>query len=85
LLNLDRRSLIIGAGSLAAASWLPKARAGVSPLEIPIELQSLIARQRGSIIAAMASDDVPGAAVCLLYQGRPVWSKADSKRCRKGK
>jgi CubicO group peptidase (beta-lactamase class C family) len=73
LVNLDRRSLIIGAGSLAAASRLPKARAGVSPVEIPIELQSLIARERGSIIAAMASDDVPGAAVCLLYQGRPVW------------
>jgi CubicO group peptidase (beta-lactamase class C family) len=73
MVSLDRRSLIIGAGSLAAASWLPKARAGVSPAEIPIELQSLIARERGSIIAAMTSDDVPGAAVCLLYQGRPVW------------
>jgi CubicO group peptidase (beta-lactamase class C family) len=73
LINLDRRSVLIGAGSLAAASWLPKARAGVSSLPIPIELQSLIALERASIIAAMASDEIPGAAVCLLYQGKAVW------------
>jgi CubicO group peptidase (beta-lactamase class C family) len=73
VVSVDRRSLIIGAGSLAAASWLSAVRAGTSPTEVPIELQSLISLERDNIRAAMASDDVPGAAVCLIYQGKPAW------------
>ena len=73
MVNLGRRALIVGAGSLAAASWLSKAGAGASPTEVPVELQSLISRERDSILAAMASDDVPGAAVCLLYHGKSAW------------
>lgn len=33
----------------------------------------MISRERENILAAMASGDVPGAAVCLLYQYKPVW------------
>lgn len=73
MVDLERRSLIIGIGSLAAVSSLSAVRAGTSPTEVPDELQSLISRERDNILAAMASDDVPGAAVCLIYQGKPAW------------
>ena len=52
----------------------------------PAELQSLISRERDNILAAMAQDDVPGAAVRLLYQGKPAWveglgiTDSDSRR-----
>ena len=72
MISLDRRSLVIGVGSLAAASLLPKARAGASQaVEVPAD--SMISRERENILAAMASDDIPGAAVCLLEQGKAVW------------
>jgi CubicO group peptidase (beta-lactamase class C family) len=72
--SLDRRSLMIGVGSLAAASLLPKARAGaIQAVEVPDELRSMISRERENILTAMASDDIPGAAVCLLHQGKPAW------------
>jgi CubicO group peptidase (beta-lactamase class C family) len=72
--SLDRRSWMIGVGSLAAAALLPKARADASPAaELPVELQSMISRERQNILAAMASGDVPGVAICLLHQGKPVW------------
>lgn len=71
--KFDRRSLLIGAGSLAAVSWLSGARAGVGPTEVAVELQSLVSRERDNILAAMLRDDIPGAAVCLLYQGKPAW------------
>jgi CubicO group peptidase (beta-lactamase class C family) len=73
VVDLERRSLIIGAGSVAAASWLPRARGAGRAVEMPPELRSLISLERDRIDAAMASEDIPGAAVCLLYQGRPVW------------
>ena len=67
-----------GVGSLAAASLLPEVQAGASaaidvPVEEPLELQSMISRERGNILAAMARDEIPGAAVCLLHQRKPVW------------
>jgi CubicO group peptidase (beta-lactamase class C family) len=71
-MNLDRRSLMIGVGSLAAASLLPQARASPA-VEEPDELRSMISREREKILGAMMSGDVPGAAVCLLYQRKAVW------------
>jgi CubicO group peptidase (beta-lactamase class C family) len=65
---------MIGVGTLAAASLLPKARArAIQAVEVPDELRSMISRERENILTAMASDDIPGAAVCLLHQGKPVW------------
>ena len=87
MVDLDRRALIMGAGSLAAASWPSQALAAtIVTMQGPAELQSLISRERDSILAAMARDDVPGAAVCLFYQGKPAWveglgiTDADSRR-----
>ena len=65
---------MIGIGSLAAASLLPKARAGaIQAVEVPDEIRSVISRERQNILSAMASGDIPGAAVCLLYQRKAVW------------
>jgi CubicO group peptidase (beta-lactamase class C family) len=65
---------MIGVGSVAAAALLPKARAGAGPAaELGVELQSMISRERENILGVMASGDIPGAAVCLLHQGKPVW------------
>jgi CubicO group peptidase (beta-lactamase class C family) len=65
---------MIGVGSLVAASLLPKARAGASAAaEVGVELQTMIFRERENILAAMAGGDVPGAAVCLFHQRKPVW------------
>jgi CubicO group peptidase (beta-lactamase class C family) len=65
---------MIGVGALAAASWLREARAGAGPaVELADELRAMISRERENILAAMASGDVPGAGVCLLYQGKAVW------------
>jgi CubicO group peptidase (beta-lactamase class C family) len=88
VVDLNRRSLMIGGGYLAAASWLSKARAAASPtVQVPVELQSLISRERDSILAAMGGDDVPGAAVCLLFQGKPAWMEGfgitDTKSARR--
>lgn len=72
MISLDRRSLVIGVGTLAAASLLPKARAGaIQAVEVPGD--SMISRERQNILTTMASDDIPGAAVCLLEQGKAVW------------
>lgn len=44
-----------------------------STVQVPPDLQPLIERERENILATLSKDDVPGAAVCLLYEGRPVW------------
>ena len=67
-----------GVGSLAAASLLPEVQAGASaaidvPVEEPLELRSMISRERENILAAMAREEIPGAAVCLLHRRKPVW------------
>jgi CubicO group peptidase (beta-lactamase class C family) len=72
--SLDRRAAMFGVGSFAAASLLPKAHLRASPaVEAPVELRSIIARERKSILAAMAQGDIPGVAVCLLHRGIAVW------------
>src|SRR5450432_3434030 len=72
--NSTRRSFLVGAGMTAAASLLRRgATAAASTVLAPADLQPLIARERDNILATLDKDDVPGAAVCLLYQGKPVW------------
>jgi CubicO group peptidase (beta-lactamase class C family) len=71
----DRRSFLIGAGSTAAASLL---RSGAAQSEsshraVPPEINRLIEAQRNDIRAAMAGQNLEGAAVCLIYEGAPIW------------
>jgi CubicO group peptidase (beta-lactamase class C family) len=72
--STTRRTFLVGAGMTAAASLFSRAsRAEGSRFQAPAELQQLIARERDNILTTMDKDDVPGAAVCLLYQGKPAW------------
>jgi CubicO group peptidase (beta-lactamase class C family) len=72
--NTTRRSFLLGAGLTAAASvFSGRTRAAASTVQEPADLQPLIARERENILATLEKDDVPGAAVCLVCQGRPVW------------
>ena len=76
MVDTTRRSLIVGAG--LAASALALSRPGRAAIEattgaLTPDLLPLIDRERARILAAMKQDDVPGAAVCLLYEGKAVW------------
>jgi CubicO group peptidase (beta-lactamase class C family) len=72
--NTTRRTFLVGAG-MTAASLLSRGAAATSTatVQAPADLQPLIARERENILATLEKDDVPGAAVCLVYQGNPAW------------
>jgi CubicO group peptidase (beta-lactamase class C family) len=59
-MDISRRLFILGAGGAAVC-------AGTA------EIQSLIDLERKRIAQVMASDDVPGVAVCLIHEGKPAW------------
>jgi CubicO group peptidase (beta-lactamase class C family) len=75
--NSSRRSFVIRAGWTAAASLCRSGRAGA--LEGPgqtvmlREARSLIEPERKAILRAMEAADIPGAAVCLIHDGKPSW------------
>jgi CubicO group peptidase (beta-lactamase class C family) len=71
--NTTRRSFLAGAGMTAAASLMARAADAASSVRAPSDLKPLIERERENILATLAKDDVPGAAVCLLYQGKAAW------------
>lgn len=74
----SRRSFIAGAtcaGALQALS-LPQrviAESSNSLIDADADLERLIAEERRRIRAAMKKDRIPGAAICLIYDGRPAW------------
>ena len=77
MVDSTRRSLLIGAG-LTAASALVMPRAARAAIDAPAgapnsDILPLIDQERARILSVMKKDDVPGAAVCLLYQGKAAW------------
>ena len=71
----SRRSFVIRAAWTAAASFCTGgeravAREGASRADLPPALQSLVAPERRNIVESMAREDIPGAAVCLIHQGK---------------
>jgi CubicO group peptidase (beta-lactamase class C family) len=78
MIDSSRRSFLVGAGCAAAASLcaLPRPASAANhttPIEAPPKLKPLIDRERKNILATMAKNDIPGVAVCLLYEGKPAW------------
>jgi CubicO group peptidase (beta-lactamase class C family) len=65
----NRRSFLLGAGLAAASVYLPQVRAQTDRPD----LRSLIDPERGRIREAMAREDIPGVAVCLIHDGKPAW------------
>jgi CubicO group peptidase (beta-lactamase class C family) len=77
MVDSTRRSLLIGAG-FTAASALVMPRRGRAAFEatsgaLTSDILPLIDQERARILSVLKKDDVPGAAVCLLYQGKAVW------------
>jgi CubicO group peptidase (beta-lactamase class C family) len=78
MVDSRRRNFLIGA-ALAATSSITavslRARAGRSMRSSNVldDLRPLIDRERKNILVAMAKEDIPGVAVCLIYNGRPAW------------
>jgi len=76
--NFSRRSFMIGS-SLTTGMLVPaQSRRALAALEqsagsTPFDIRSLIDVERNKIRASMASEKLPGAAVCLVYEGRPIW------------
>jgi CubicO group peptidase (beta-lactamase class C family) len=78
MVDVSRRSFMVGAGLATAASIASFPRQAQAKLdepgiEAPPDLQPLIDRERKNILATMAKEDIPGAGICLIYQGKPVW------------
>jgi CubicO group peptidase (beta-lactamase class C family) len=76
--EVSRRSFLLGAGLATAASIaaIPRrAHANLAKpgIAAPPDLQPLIDRERKDILATMAKEDIPGAAICLIHEGKPVW------------
>src|SRR6201986_4745136 len=73
---MARRSLLIGMGlSSASALIVRRARAELQSGAGGSDVQPLVERERAKILEAMKKDQIPGAAVCLLHQGRAVWTE----------
>jgi CubicO group peptidase (beta-lactamase class C family) len=76
MVDATRRSLLVAAGATAASTFLaPPAPAVESNLGMAPDIRALIERERAKILSVMKKDEIPGAAVCLLYQGRPAWTE----------
>src|ERR1700742_2024279 len=61
--------------SSASALIVRRARAELQSGAGGSDVQPLVERERAKILEAMKKDQIPGAAVCLLHQGRAVWTE----------
>jgi CubicO group peptidase (beta-lactamase class C family) len=78
MINSSRRSFVVRAGCAAAASVcsLPlqvTAKGRTTTVEAPANVRTLIDREHENILATMTKEDIPGVAVCLIYEGKPAW------------
>ena len=85
----SRRSFIGGAGSAAAAILYGlRARADArapSAGTVVAHGEPLVESERRSVLEAMAQEDIPGVAVCLIRDGRPAWVEGLGVTDRKSK
>jgi CubicO group peptidase (beta-lactamase class C family) len=83
-----RRSFVVGAGCAAAAALIARARGADSAaavIDADPELRRLIDRERRSILDTMAKEEIPGAAICLVVDGKPAWIEGFGVTDRKSK
>src|SRR5688500_6984442 len=73
-----RRSFLLGTTCAGAAATLSLPRAifaesAAVPIDADADLRRLIDEERKRIRDAMAKERIPGAAICLIQDGQPVW------------
>lgn len=90
MINPTRRSFVLSAGCTAAASLLvPRSlisnESGPSVLEARDEVRKLIEAERQVILTSMAKEDIPGAAICLVHEGKLAWLEGFGVTDRKSK
>jgi CubicO group peptidase (beta-lactamase class C family) len=81
MVRRTRRSFVLSAGCAAAASLVIPRRSmsnetGPVVLQAPGEVRELIERERQAILATMAKENIPGAAVCFVHDGKLAWLEA---------
>lgn len=80
MVDSSRRAFMVGAGFAASATYMfpggTRAQGSNSSSKASTYLQPLIDRERQNILATMAKDDIPGASVCFISEGKPVWIEA---------
>src|SRR5687768_12209556 len=69
----DRRSFILATGAGAAAVYAPARGNEGQDQPARNDFKALIDTERKRIVEAMASDDIPGVAVCLIADGKLAW------------
>jgi CubicO group peptidase (beta-lactamase class C family) len=71
-----RRSFVLGVG-YAAASFLSRpsvaAESGPAVPQAPSDIRALIDAERQTILATMERDDIQGAAICFVHDGKLAW------------
>jgi CubicO group peptidase (beta-lactamase class C family) len=74
---VNRRTFMLGAGLAAASGFSPESRPALGQMGVrsqkALDLPSIIGSERKRILDAMKEHDIPGAAVCLIHDGKPVW------------
>ena len=78
MVDLGRRSFMVGAGLATVASSASFPRRAHAKVDDPGTeagegLQPPIEAERNTILAAMAKQDIPGAGICLISAGKPLW------------
>jgi CubicO group peptidase (beta-lactamase class C family) len=71
-----RRSFVASAACAATFALTARARGASSEAAVidgDSDLRRLIEHERTHIIETMAKDEIPGAAVCLVVDGKPAW------------
>lgn len=71
--TLSRRSFIAACSAATLVPFSQQSWAAANSL--PANLEPIVARKRDLIRKAIAEHDVPGGAVSLIYQGKPVWTE----------
>jgi CubicO group peptidase (beta-lactamase class C family) len=70
MISSERRSFLLGAGFAAVCAGSAAAESSLSTGAI--DVRSLVAAERKRILEAMKSHDIPGVALCCIYEGQPI-------------
>lgn len=77
MIRSSRRSFVVGSGCATAGAVFGFPTGATASVETVLdadrELRPLIDRERENILATMAKENISGAAICLVVDGKPAW------------